>query len=303
MADVWVMGCWKRNCAKVTWLLQDQSLKFLLIKQTSAEWLRAFGNLKMNVADVCAIKCLVLLPDFSLFFILFSFFRQWDVSRQDWISNKAGLKVRVFMCWSCIWFWIQRWWRLDLDERAADICGSWALEGGLDWNLPQSTPSSFRAAAAPQLRKPSKHLRTTSTGASGGRRVQEQHIKIIKCYQMCVCSISLVGVKILSGPARAHSRLSILFIWTSLATRSRLPSLLIAQATPCSQGSNGQHFYVNIPLFILESHSCCVLGPSQPSYTLNFPAGTSQAVSNLLFILSKSGWCHLCRFTAAFQTA
>lgn len=94
-----------------------------------------------------------------------------------------------------------------------------------------------------------------STGASGGRWVQEQHIKIIKCYQMCVCSISSVRVKILSGPAWAHSRVSVLFIWTSLATRSGRPSLLIAQATPCSQGSNGQHFYVNIPLLIL---ACCI---------------------------------------------
>lgn len=250
------MGCWKRNCAKVTWLLQDQSLKFLLIKQTSAEWLRAFGNLEMNVADVRAIKCLVLLPDSSLFFLLFFFFFFLTMGCQQagldfkHVKNKAGLKVLVCMCRSCIWFWIQRWWRLDLDERAADICGLWALEGGLDRNLPQSAQSSFRVAAAPQLRKPAKHFRTTSTGASGGRRVQEQHIKIIKCYQMCVCSISSVGVKIPSGPAWAHSRVSILFIWTSLATRSRLPSLLIAQATPCSQGSNGQHFYVNIPLLI-----------------------------------------------------
>lgn len=116
------------------------------------------------------------------------------------VKNKAGLKVLVCMCWSCIWFWIQWWWRLDLDERAADICGL-----RLDWNLPQSTQSSFRAAAAPQLRKPAKHFRTTSAGASGGRWVQEQHIKIIKCYQMCVCSISSVGVKILSGPAWQQS--------------------------------------------------------------------------------------------------
>lgn len=156
------------------------------------------------------------------------------------------------MCWFCTWFWIRWWWRLDLDERAADICGLWALEGRLDWNLPQS---SFRAAAAPQHRKPSKHFGTTSTGASGGRRGQEQHMKIVKCYQMCGCSISSVRVKILSGPGWPHSRVSILFIWTSLATCSGLPSLLIAQATPCSQGSNGQHFHVNIPLLIL---ACCI---------------------------------------------
>lgn len=170
--------------------------------------------------------------------------------------------------------------------------GSWHmwLEAGLDWNWPQS---SFRAAAAPQLRKPAKHFRTTSTGASGGPRVQEQHIKIIKCYQMCVCSISLVGVEILSGPAWAHSRGSVLFIWTSLAARSRLPSLLIAQATPSSQGSNGQRFYVNIPLLILAWLLLTLAvssGPRSPPTPLSSQLAP---VKLFLLLISCLSWVNL----------
>lgn len=127
------MGCWKRKCAKVTQLLQDQSLKFLLIKQKSVEWLRDLGNLEVNVTDVRTIKCLVLLPDSFFFF----FFFDNRTSASSARSNIASWTAFMYICAGSAsgsgyagdegWIWMKgqltsvacRWWKDSTRLRVA----------------------------------------------------------------------------------------------------------------------------------------------------------------------------------------
>lgn len=170
-------------------------------------------------------------------------------------------------------------WRLDLDERAADICGSW--EGRRVTSKQSKTTS-----------EPPPHLGAGNRQSVSGRplvclEATEDKNSMLKSWNG---SVNEVGRQMC---AFGRTDLTVEFVWASPAPRSGPPSLLIAQAAPRSPGSNGQHLYVNVPLLIL---ACCVSN----SLILHPPPSSPQLAPVRLFpppicclSFSKSGWCHL----------